>query len=212
MNHENFLIPMERAMSQIRGFQGWVIGACTFSLRERHIPRHLAPKANLSLYEPVFQGQLLKKGNSLATLKVDDQNKVCADWLEAILVKSTGKISKNTPGIKSAEPSISSLVFTRYQTDEFLEQVQDDNPIHQGENAIVPGFLMANRLLSLLTGNEPVLAKIRFLAPLPVNMPAFLGQEPATDEDITRHFFLAAENHIILKAEISSEKGVSIDE
>ena len=63
---------------------------------------------------------------------------------------------------------------TREETDRYLREVKDQNPIHQGEGAIVPGFLMANKILKQLSPQIPFQAEFRFLTPLQIERSGWL--------------------------------------
>ena len=54
---------------------------------------------------------------------------------------------------------------TREETDRYLREVKDQNPIHQGEGAIVPGFLMANKILKTVITPNPFSGRVPFSYP-----------------------------------------------
>lgn len=59
--------------------------------------------------------------------------------------------------------------FTQEQVDDYLEWVHDTNPIHRGENAIVPGLMLVDFLLDRnLLFPQDQKQEIRFRKPLPV--------------------------------------------
>lgn len=62
------------------------------------------------------------------------------------------------------------LAFDRSQMEEYLREVADTNPIHQGELAVLPGFLVMNECLLRLWKRGWIKGKtvleVRFLAPL----------------------------------------------
>ena len=45
--------------------------------------------------------------------------------------------------------STSSLTVTENEIQSYLQAVNDTNPIHQGKSAIVPGFLMVNKMFEM---------------------------------------------------------------
>ena len=106
---------------------------------------------------------------------------------------------------------------TREETDRYLREVKDQNPIHQGEGAIVPGFLMANKILKQLSPQIPFQAEFRFLTPLQIEKSGwleFLSSDEENDPKIeaekalkkVQKIHLRTPQNIILKAEITEYK------
>ena len=106
---------------------------------------------------------------------------------------------------------------TREETDRYLREVKDQNPIHQGEGAIVPGFLMANKILKQLSPQIPFQAEFRFLTPLQIERSGwleFLSSDEENDPKIeaekalkkVQKIHLRTPQNIILKAEITEYK------
>ena len=106
---------------------------------------------------------------------------------------------------------------TREETDRYLREVKYQNPIHQGEVAIVPGFLMANKILKQLSPQIPFQAEFRFLTPLQIERSGwleFLSSDEENDPKIeaekalkkVQKIHLRTPQNIILKAEITEYK------
>lgn len=89
------------------------------------------------------------------------------EWVKLILIKSgisenEGKSSNNL-GEK-----ISEVQFSKIELEEFLEKSGDKNSVHFGENPIVPGLLILEKILDLI--NEKLnLFEFKFFTPMHLN-------------------------------------------
>ena len=63
---------------------------------------------------------------------------------------------------------------TREETDRYLREVKGPESHSSGEGAIVPGFLMANKILKQLSPQIPFQAEFRFLTPLQIERSGWL--------------------------------------
>ena len=54
---------------------------------------------------------------------------------------------QDTATVYKVDEKKQTISFTNSQIKDYLEQTKDYNPIHEGENAIVPGFLILQKLL-----------------------------------------------------------------
>jgi len=98
----------------------------------------------------------------------DTQN--TAGRLQVTMLKA--KAPFKTENVKKQGAVKGAFSFTQEQVEEYLDSVQDTNPIHRGENAIVPGLMLLDFILNL---EQPVPGKeertIRFREPLFVGKP-----------------------------------------
>lgn len=56
-------------------------------------------------------------------------------------------LQQDTATVYKVDEKKQTISFTNSQIKDYLEQTKDYNPIHEGENAIVPGFLILQKLL-----------------------------------------------------------------
>jgi hypothetical protein len=157
------LILMERALSVLEGYDGWVIGKCDLTYSGTSGGKMPAE----------YRTETVKRGSSLAMATVSGEN----DFLKILLVKPSpknGGKSRKTGSRKAAEVP---LFFSENQVETYLNEVSDYNPIHKGQKAIVPGLLMMNRILEQIIPApvSPFHAETRFLAPFPVGGEARLS-------------------------------------
>lgn len=68
--------------------------------------------------------------------------------IKPFLTKSVKERRKDKRG-----KTLGNLVFSAEQTSRFLDSVSDSNPVHRGEGAIVPGFMIMNYIVEQ-TGEE----------------------------------------------------------
>lgn len=167
---QNILISAEKALAAEKGYDGWMIGRCRLSV-----------PAKLSVV-PVFHISVLKQRKTFAVLQAGSEN---GAFLEMTMLLPSGTPAKEAPCAALPSPGKDSVQFSlsSSEMEEFLKAVGDDNPLHSGENAILPGFLIFNRLLSdfsLPSGEgEVISSECRFLSPLHPGEPVVFLPEPA---------------------------------
>ena len=69
----------------------------------------------------------------------------------------------------------------------YLYASEDENPIHQGKAAVVPGFLMVNRILEGY--GDCIEASVRFYLPLRCQEPAELVEKKTGEQSRTVELF-----------------------
>ena len=184
MELEERLFGLERRLSTLTGHEGWVIGKCrfVFSTLEKEV-----------VYDSPYQMDILRENRNLAEIRIQRHDDV--ERLDVTLMKpvehSRWEIGKKKHDSKTwsergqisgegkvGNDPVQTEIFcvTREETDHYLAASGDKNPIHRGENSIVPGFLMVNRIAGLLKTPErsPEKLQVRFFSPLPVGEAAEL--------------------------------------
>ncbi len=166
------LTNMESALSEFQGFQGWVIGKCSVWIRKTREER-----------EKLSHAILLKRNDMLAVFQVYGNNRQFDGMLQVTLIKPYLKKSVEERRKDKRGKTLGNLVFSAEQINRFLDSVSDNNPVHRGDGAIVPGFMIMNDIM-VRTGEE-VMKKIgknfvmeaRFLVPMKVGEEAELWKE-----------------------------------
>jgi hypothetical protein len=157
------LILMERALSVLEGYEGWVIGICDLTYSGISGGKSTAD----------YRTEIVKRGSSLAMATVSGEN----DFLKIMLLKPSPKTGGESRKKESSRHTGMHLSFSENQVETYLNEVSDYNPIHKGSGAIVPGLLMMNRILEQMIPATayPFHAEARFYMPLPVGAEAWLS-------------------------------------
>ena len=207
MELEKRLLCLEKVLSTLPDHKGWMIGKCRFTL------------AKNARDNDAYTLEILRENQHLSEVRI--QSGENGDRLDVTLIKPAKK-QKKLPGqpesaegrqeekkkigeeTKMAEelPRQQEFLITREETDTYLEVSGDQNPIHRGEHAIAPGFLMANRIIRMFEMPETV--QVRFLAPLPVGESADLIIWEKSGREQTAE--VQKENAKILKIQILEEE------
>lgn len=170
------LTKLERALSEFQGFEGWLIGKCNV-----RIANQLEVKGKNK--EEFFKASLLKRNNMLAVFQVYGNHGNLEGKLALTLIK-TDLTNSSRRGLNGKRGEMyGTLVFSSEQVSRFLDSVSDSNPIHKGDDAIVPGFMIMNQVveqageeLHKKTG-ENFKTEVRFLSPMKTGQPAELWKE-----------------------------------
>ncbi len=172
---QKHLLRFERALSTLEGYEGWMIGTTTLHLDWQ-------PKQGEDEFcHTKLVPEIIKKGRSAIRVRIaaaEEEKKRENEWMEVLLVKPRqGALiseKEEIPLIKATAERSSeedeALTFERSQMEEYLREAADTNPIHQGEAAVLPGFLVMNECLLRLWKRgcikEKMVLEVRFLAPL----------------------------------------------
>ena len=148
------LLCFERALSTLEGYEGWMIGTTTLHLDWQ-------PKQGENEFcHTKLTPEIIKKGRSAIRVRIaaaEEEKERENEEMEVLLVK-LGSEDDDT------------LAFSRSQMEEYLREAADTNPIHQGEAAVLPGFLVMNACLLRLWKKGwmkgQTALEVRFLAPL----------------------------------------------
>lgn len=174
------LLDLERALTGVPCFEGWVIGKCSFKLSEETPD---GPRFGKNCV-------ILKSSSMIVELLANVFYGREWDRLRVILMNPEGAGGQKARAAGNTETEDrdrrregSCLLIGQEETDEFLRETCDRNPIHSGPGAIVPGLLMANRILSDEgMPQAPFEAEFRFLSPLAVGREAFLQVNEGKDD------------------------------
>lgn len=171
------LLKMERSLSKLQGFDGWMIGKCHafFALEP------IENRKDKNCHNERYVARIAKCGSSASIARVEKQGDIPplsqtqeykGNFLQVLLVKpDVRKVkdperrddiqnSKNLQGDFVVEETswhnLWPIHFSADQLEYFLKESADQNPIHRGPDAIVPGFLMMNWIATsgLLRENE----------------------------------------------------------
>ncbi len=174
---EMLLTKLERALSEFQGFDGWLIGKCNLNITNR-LEIEEKDKAQL------FKASLLKRNNMLAVFQVYGNQGKLEGRIELTLVKPVltkkyiNKGSKDKTGKRYG-----TLIFSPEQVSRFLDSVSDTNPIHTGNDPIIPGFMIINEVVGQA---EEIMHKktgysfkteVKFLSPMRTGQQAELWME-----------------------------------
>lgn len=208
MDHKKRLLGLEKTLSGLSGYEGWMIAKCRFCLSGRKEDR---AEELLHFEQPDDQGYTYKmqvQGSDARLVKVliTGQSRRAEDRLEVTLIDpgslSGGKQSDRTPVLAEDTQSSPSLTVTEKEIQSYLQAVNDTNPIHQGKDAIVPGFLMVNRLFELFQDRLPdqLQMDVRFLTSLQVGEEAVFSMDSEKNKKI---ILLKTSTRTILKAVVT---------
>lgn len=171
---QKHLLRFERALSTLEGYEGWMIGTTTLHLDWRF------KQGEDEFCHTKLTPEIIKKGRSAIRVRIaaEEEKKRENEWMEVLLVKPRQGVltsEKEEIALMKAITELSSeddetLTFDRSHMEEYLREAADTNPIHQGEAAVLPGFLVMNECLFRLWKRgwikEQTVLEVRFLAPL----------------------------------------------
>lgn len=149
------LLAAERALARTdqKAFEGWMIGKAEFDLKAAY-------RAETREVPTV---RFLKKSPMLACLKAESPELALTMWI----VKPRGAGSRSGSAA-DAGTLISEFSVSRQDIDRYQMLSEDSNPIHRGSHAIVPGFLLCNRVLPLVLEQAKLPSRwlVRFHVPV----------------------------------------------
>lgn len=208
MDHTKRLQELEKTLSGLAGYEGWMIAKCRFCFDEKK-GNHTGGTVNFDQPEdksPVYQMQVLKSDARLAQVCITKESREKEESLNVTLIDpgcfSGEKGLERTNVLTKTSQSAPSLTVTEKEIQAYLQAVNDTNPIHQGERAIVPGFLMVNKMFEMfqIFAACPIQVDVRFLTPLQE------GEEiqfTAKTEDSKKTILLKTSERTILKAVVT---------
>ena len=208
MDHTKRLLGLEKTLSGLAGYEGWMIAKCRFCFDEKK-GNHAGGTVDFDQPEdksPVYQMQVLKSDARLAQVCITEESRGKEDSLNVTLIDpgcfSGEKGSERTNVLIKTSQSASSLKVTEKEIQSYLQAVNDTNPIHQGERAIVPGFLMVNKMFEMfqIFTTCPIQVDVRFLTPLQVGEEA---EFTAKTEESKKIILLKTPGRTILKAVVT---------
>lgn len=205
MSQERLMI-LEKVLSGLPGYPGWMIGSCRFSFRKE------AGGNKLGQMQHSCDLKVLRSDARLAEVEI--RNLTTEDQLRVMLVnaasgtetdqKTTGKQHRDIRLPSSWKESEAFLV-TREAIDTYLKESRDGNLIHRGEKAVVPGFLLVNRLLE---GYEDcIVASVRFYLPLRCGETARLVEQKTREYSRTVELFTDRGRILQMKLQEKNEGG-----
>lgn len=145
----------ERACAGISGFDGWMIGSVRIrSSVDRKPPDALLRETPGTSGSPAQDGsaRLVRRGPSVSVVEA-----VAGSLSMRVLLVRPLKDPRQMPehAVPDADPRrkpLRSFCISRGEMEQFLNRVGDPNPLHRGKEAILPGFLILNRLINALPG------------------------------------------------------------
>ena len=172
---QKHLLRFERTLSTLEGYEGWMIGTTTL-----HLDWHPKQGENEFCHTKLTP-EIIKKGRSAIRVRIavaEEEKERENEEMEVLLVKPRQSVlvpEKEKMPLMKAITELGSedddtLAFSRSQMEEYLREAADTNPIHQGEAAVLPGFLVMNACLLRLWKKGwmkgQTALEVRFLAPL----------------------------------------------
>lgn len=93
--------------------------------------------------------QTEKKGYAVIDVKGFDKVHDMAGWLSVTLMKNDVSFhqGKRVKGHFHTKEQKEQFCFTQVQVEYYLKHVQDTNPIHRGDRAVVPGLMLIDFIL-----------------------------------------------------------------
>ncbi len=208
MDHKKRLLGLEKTLSGLSGYEGWMIAKCRFCLKEQKEDR---AEELLHFEQPDDQGYTYKmqvqgRDARLVKVRITGQSRRAEERLEVTLI-DPGSLSREkqpdrTPVLAEDTRSSTPLTVTEKEIQSYLQAVNDTNPIHRGKDAIVPGFLMVNRLFEMFQDWIPdqLQMDVRFLTPLQVGEEAVFSM---SSEENKKIILLKTSTRTILKAVVT---------
>lgn len=183
MNLKDY-IGAERACAGIDGFEGWMIGSVTLRAAGQRPGSSEPPSAHLRRRGP--SAAVIETGAGSIRMRVLLVHPAAhgkrllreAGHPKADAPETQAEIPAERPAASRAghpaEPAddgtgdAGELCISRAEMERFLQQTGDTNPLHSGADAILPGFLILNRIMSLLpeAPSPEAALEFRFLSPL----------------------------------------------
>lgn len=208
MDHTKRLLGLEKTLSGLSGYEGWMIAKCRFRFDEKK-RNHAGETVDFNQLEDesfAYQMQVLKSDARLVQVCITGENRGNEDSLDVTLIDpgslSGEKRSEKTLVLTQSIHPSPFFTVTEKEIQSYLQAVNDTNPIHQGKSAIVPGFLMVNKMFEMFqiftTGSFQV--DVRFLTPLQV------GEETEVTvktEDSKKTILFKISERTILKAVVT---------
>ena len=139
MSQERLMI-LEKVLSELPGYLGWMIGSCRFSFGKEaggNTPGQMQHSCDLTV---------LRSDARLAEVEI--RNLTTEDQLRVMLVNAASgtEIDRETTGkqyrdirLPSSQKESEAFLVTREAIDIYLKESRDGNLIHSGEAAVVPG-------------------------------------------------------------------------
>ncbi|MFR2319055.1 MAG: hypothetical protein ACLS7U_06430 [Enterocloster sp.] len=208
MDHTKRLLGLEKTLSGLAGYEGWMIAKCRFRFDKKK-RNHAGETVDFNQLEDesfAYQMQVLKSDARLAQVCITGENRGNEDSLDVTLIDpgflSGEKRSEKTLVLTQSIHPSPFFTVTEKEIQSYLQAVNDTNPIHQGKSAIVPGFLMVNKMFEMFQiftiGSFQV--DVRFLTPLQV------GEETEVTvktEDSKKTILFKISERTILKAVVT---------
>lgn len=205
MSQERLMI-LEKVLSELPGYLGWMIGSCRFSFGKEaggNTPGQMQHSCDLTV---------LRSDARLAEVEI--RNLTTEDQLRVMLVNAASgtETDRETTGkqhldirLPSSRKESEAFLVTREAIDTYLKESRDGNLIHRGEAAVVPGFLMVNRILEGY--GDCIEASVRFYLPLRCQEPAELVEQKTGEQSRTVELFTDRGRILQMKLQEKNEGG-----
>ena len=222
------LMALEKTLSGLSGYRGWMIGKCRFSFG-----REEKPSETLEYLQQSCHLAVLRADQRLAEVEII--NPETGDKLRVMLTGASPQTRSRTdravpeaagkqlntgtetePGQVAAERQQAVKAESHQETggtfritpeeiSAYLHVSEDKNPIHRGEEAVVPGFLMVNRILEGY--GDYITASVRFYLPLQCEEPAKLVEQKTGEYSRTVELFTDRGRILQMKLQEKDEGG-----
>lgn len=152
------LMAAERALVRAdqTSYNGWMIGKAEFYLKTAY------RADNVEI--PVVR--ILKKSSFMVCMEAESEDLTLTMWI----LKPRGAGERRNCGEvqETGRELILGFSISRQDIDRYQSITGDSNPIHLGSHAIVPGFLLCNRVIPLIMDRmrTPFRLNVRFHAPV----------------------------------------------
>lgn len=209
MDHKKRLLGLEKTLSKLSGYEGWMIAKCRFCLKKQ---REDSSSGRLLHFEQpdneeyAYKMQVQKSDARLVKVLITGRSRREEDSLEVTLI-DPGSLSRGKQPARTFVPTentqpSTTLTVTEKEIQLYLQAVNDTNPIHQGKDAIVPGFLMVNWMFEMFQDRFPdqLQMDVRFLMPLQTGEEAVFSM---SSEENKKSILLKTSTRTILKADVT---------
>ncbi len=196
------LVMLEKTLSELPGYRGWMIGKCRFSFGGEEKPAEAPGPLRQSCHLDV-----LRSDRRLAEVEIT--NPLTGDQLCVMLVRAFPKMKSGTEKAAAEaagkQKTGEAFLVTSEEISMYLYASEDENPIHQGKAAVVPGFLMVNRILE---GYEDCIeASVRFYLPLRCQESAELVEKKTGEQSRIVELFTDRGRILQMKLQEKAEGG-----
>ncbi len=200
---------LEKTLSGLHRYRGWMIGKCRLSFGREEKPSKASEYLQQSCHLVVLRAdqrlveveitnpemgdklRVMLTGASLQTRSRTDRAAREAAGKQLDMKPEPGQAAAGSQQqavkAESNQKATGAFLVTSEEISAYLQASEDENPIHRGEEAVVPGFLMVNRILEGY--GDCIEASVRFYLPLQCKEPAKLVEQKTGEHSRTVELF-----------------------